>query len=499
MARGFWLRLVPPLYTSTNLFLLNQESVLATAQTFGRATVRDRVRRLGSPAEEARSFWTRASTWGLLLVLLYFALAGVSPFANEPVATRVVATSSAGGVLVERFSKLFIFLVCMIFVVQRHQSVRRLSMRMKLVTSFPILALLLSPVSQLATRTISSGVLLLAGTLLLYYIMSRYTLNEVLELLLVLGTATIVASIVFALALPQYGRDLLGGHDTAWKGIFMAKNYLGNVALYFLTVAVSYRGRTPLLRSVRASQILFCLIAIAFSRAATAYLLTAVYLVYVVTMKTLRGFRKKDYFVLCILLLVAFCATTVIIVAWPGFLFSLLGKDVTLTGRTEIWSAVIDSIAKRPLLGYGYDAFWLGLEGESYRIILTVSWALAQAQNGFLDVLLEMGAAGLTIVLLVFGFAFRDALTCLFRSRDDAQLRAVEWYLAIVILTLIYNLDESFLFTPKHLCWMIFLIACVGLKMEWMGLRVSTAHQPAPRIAPPEISTARIERRYALS
>jgi exopolysaccharide production protein ExoQ len=420
-----------------------------------------------------------------MLLLLYFALAGVSPFANEPVATRAVATSSAGGVVVERFGKLFVFLFCMIFVVQRHQSVRRLSMQMKLVTSFPILALLLSPISQLATRTISTGSLLLGGILLLYYIMSRYTLNEVLELLLVLGIATIVASIVFALAFPQYGRDLLGGHDTAWKGIFMAKNYLGNMALFFLTAAVAYRARTPLLRSVRVSQIIFCLIAIAFSRAATAYMLTAVYMVYVVTMKTLRGFRKKDYFVICMLLLGAFSAATAVIVVRPDVVVSLLGKDLTFTGRTGIWSAAIDSIAKRPLLGYGYDAFWLGLDGESYRIILTVSWVLAQAQNGFIDVTLEMGAAGLVIVLLVFGFAFRDALTCLFRSRDDAQIRAVEWYLAIVILTLIYNLDESFLFAAKHLGSMIFLLSCVGLKMEWMRLRIAAAHQPASLVGPP--------------
>ena len=154
---------------------------------------------------------------------------------------------------------------------------------------------------------------------------------------------------------------------------------------------------------------------------------------------------------------------------------------MTLTGRTEIWSAVIDSIAKRPLLGYGYDAFWLGLEGESYRIILAVSWALAQAQNGFLDVMLEMGVAGLAIVLLIFGFAFRDALVCLLRSRDDAQLRAVEWYLAIVILTLIYNLDESFLFAAKHLGSMIFL---AGLRGAQDGVDASAAHcvlaAPAP-------------------
>jgi exopolysaccharide production protein ExoQ len=445
----------------------------ATAvQRYGPAT--DTVGRREGPARESGNIWTHASTWALVLLLLYFALDGVSPFVNEPTATRAVATSSAGGVLTDRLGKLLMFAACMIFAMQRHQSVRRLSMQMKLMTSFPILALLLSPLSQLPTRTISSGALLLGSILLLYYIMSRYQLNQVLELLLVLGTATMVASIVFAVALPQYGLDQMGGHSSAWKGIFSAKNYLGNLALFFLTAAVSYRACTPFLRAARVSQIIFCLTAIAFSRAATAYMLTAVYIGYFVTLKCLHNFRKKDYFVVSFLLLVAFFSVTVVIVVWPDFLFALLGKDVTLTGRTEIWSAVLDSIAKRPLLGYGYQAFWLGLEGESYRVILTVSWVLAQAQNGFLDVMLEMGAVGLTIVLLVFGFAFRDGLVCLFQSRDQTQLRAVEWYLAIVVLTLFYNLDESFLFDPKHLGSMMFLLACVGLKIEWLRLRAST-------------------------
>ena len=146
-------------------------------------------------SEEAVNIWGHASTWGLLLLLLYFALAGVSPFVNEPTATRAVQTGSAGAALVDRLIKLFIIAACMIFVVRRHQSVRRMSMQMKLITSFPILALLLCPVSQQPTRTFSSGALLLAGVLLLYYIMSRYGLDQVLELLLVLGTVTIVASI----------------------------------------------------------------------------------------------------------------------------------------------------------------------------------------------------------------------------------------------------------------------------------------------------------------
>jgi exopolysaccharide production protein ExoQ len=458
---------------------------LATAQQFRQVTVGCELGSPVTPVQEPDDIWTRASTWGLLLLLLYFALAGVSPFVNDPTATRMVATSSAGGVVVDRLSKLLSIVACMFFVLRRHEHVFRLCAQMKLVTSFPILALLLSPLSQLPTRTISSSALLLAGILLLYYIISLYSLNQILEMLLVLGTSTMGASIVFALALPQYGLDLMGGHDTAWKGIFMAKNYLGNLALFFLTAAVSYRGRTSLLRFVRVSQIIFCLIAIAFSRAATAYLLTVVYIAYVITMKMLRGFRKKDYFVLCIMLLAVFSTATIVIAVWPDFLISFLGKDVTLTGRTEIWNAVIDSIAKRPLLGYGYDAFWLGLDGESYRIILAVSWELAQAQNGFLDVMLEMGFLAVAIVQLIFVFAFRDALTCLWRSYDDLQLQAVEWYLGIVILTLIYNLDESFLFAAKHLCSMIFLLACVGLKLERSRLLASCADPAGHRLAPP--------------
>jgi O-antigen ligase len=455
---------------------------LATAQRLFPATSSKHAGGAGSPTKEPGTIWSRASTWGLLLLLLYFAVAGVSPFVNEPTAMRAVATSSAGGALIERLSKLLICVACLIFAVQRHQSVCRLSMDMKLVTCFPILAFLLFPVSQQPTRTISSAALLMGGVLLVYYIMSRYTLHQVFELLLVLGTVTMVASVGFALALPQYGLDLKGGHETAWKGIFSAKNYLGNIALFFLTVAVSYRARNSFLRSLRLSQICLCLAAIAFSRAATAYMLTAVYVVYFAIMATLHRFRKTDYLVVGAVLFAAVSTVAAMIVVWPELLVNLLGKDLTLTGRTEIWSAVMDSIAKRPLLGYGYQAFWLGLEGESYRIILAVSWILAQAQNGFLDIVLETGVVGLAVVLLVFGFAFRDAVVCLLRSRDDGQLRAVEWYLAIVVLTLLYNLDESFLFDPKHLCSMLFLLACGGLKMEWLHLRVSPQQRPAGQL-----------------
>ena len=38
--------------------------------------------------------------------------------------------------------------------------------------------------------------------------------------------------------------------------------------------------------------------------------------------------------------------------------FGLLGKDATLTGRTQIWAAIMRQIDQRPWLGYGYAAIW---------------------------------------------------------------------------------------------------------------------------------------------
>ena len=39
-------------------------------------------------------------------------------------------------------------------------------------------------------------------------------------------------------------------------------------------------------------------------------------------------------------------------------LLSSIGKDATLTGRVDLWPAVLDKIWQRPWLGYGFSEFW---------------------------------------------------------------------------------------------------------------------------------------------
>jgi len=109
---------------------------------------------------------------------------------------------------------------------------------------------------------------------------------------------------------------------------------------------------------------------------------------------------------------------------------SSLGRDSTLTGRTEVWAAVLPAIKKHPLIGYGFGSFWTDARRELYEI--------PTAHNGYLDVLLELGACGLafcTAWLLSCAVQLRRALK---ESYDWASFA-----LCLLLISLIYNCTES--------------------------------------------------------
>ncbi len=66
---------------------------------------------------------------------------------------------------------------------------------------------------------------------------------------------------------------------------------------------------------------------------------------------------------------------------------SALGRDSTLTGRTEIWASLLPDIARQPILGYGFSGFWTMERIAEHEI--------GEAHNGYLDVWLQLGFVGL--------------------------------------------------------------------------------------------------------
>ncbi len=98
-----------------------------------------------------------------------------------------------------------------------------------------------------------------------------------------------------------------------------------------------------------------------------------------------------------------------------GSVFQALGRDESLTGRTEIWAA-IGSRSVNPLIGSGYRGFWeTPAAGESIWQEMGM-YRLLSAHNGYLETYLNGGTIG--VVLLGIW---------LLESRQHRARQAVKW------------------------------------------------------------------------
>ncbi len=104
--------------------------------------------------------------------------------------------------------------------------------------------------------------------------------------------------------------------------------------------------------------------------------------------------------------LVATAVVVTVVVFGPDLLDSakhalLFGRqesaaDVgTLTGRTELWSELFTYVAARPVLGYGYEGFWSPT--HTAYVSLALGWVVPHAHNGYIEMLLDLGAVGLIL------------------------------------------------------------------------------------------------------
>lgn len=106
---------------------------------------------------------------------------------------------------------------------------------------------------------------------------------------------------------------------------------------------------------------------------------------------------------------------TVIMLVLPSIAFILekLGKSVTLTGRTYIWSSIIGYVSGYHILfGYGYGGFWnTANTGGLYRIYAQygLTEEIVGGHNLFIELYINIGLIGITLFLLALFSMLRPA------------------------------------------------------------------------------------------
>jgi exopolysaccharide production protein ExoQ len=209
------------------------------------------------------------------------------------------------------------------------------------------------------------------------------------------------------------------------------------------------------------------LLFIVMTHSVTAIVVLPVYVVFMMCLPFFRrlSLRSAAFLIAASILMTVLSAF--LLIGMAPQLADFLGRDLTLTGRTGIWAILLQSVQKHPMLGYGYSAFWTGMDGESGQLYMTLHWVFSYAHNGFLEILLQVGMIGVAAVLLMLLKAIANAFVCV-RNEDSA---GVDWLVGVLFLTLLYNFDEGTILYPHSLVSVMFVMTCGGLAMARARVR----------------------------
>lgn len=308
--------------------------------------------------------------------------------------------------------------------------------------------------------TVRRVIALLGTTIFGLYLASRYTLKEQLKLCAYMLVISAVMCFLFAILLPQYGID--PNQNGSWRGIYPTKNVLGKTfvlggAIFFFLAMTSKENRWFSWLGYLISGLLILL-----SRSTTSIgnliIITAAFLMY----DRILHLKYKVMIPILTLLSIIGIAFYALFISEADTILGSVGKDTTLTGRSELWPVVLQMIAKKPWLGYGYGAFWIEQNSESSIVVQAVQWDAPNAHNGFLDLWLALGLLG--ILVFIIGFVI-NWLRAIYLIRYNGKSEIL-WLLVYLTFTLFSNLTETTLLGQNNLEWVLYVSAILSSKLS---------------------------------
>jgi O-antigen ligase len=302
------------------------------------------------------------------------------------------------------------------------------------------------------------------NVMLVIFLFERYSGNDIQKLMILVGCVAAAGNIIMVIAFPQYGLQVRGlAAFGAWEGIFGQKNLCGLEMLVLLLPAFFVK-----LTGIYAKGLRFGYIAIVMTQSVGAWVVTALCLSFVALLKLTSRMPGKDTAVIVAAVVALVLAAGVTALANFDAIMYGLGKDPTMTGRTVLWKGLAHIAMNRPILGYGYSAFWRGLDGPSRALALELNWhGLGGAESGVMEVWLELGIVGVLLYAAIFLRAVRDAFYCFGHGASPAAL----WYISILFYVVATNIEGGSLLMPSNLMCILPFVAFVGLRREVQLLR----------------------------
>src|SRR6266851_4387898 len=248
-----------------------------------------------------------------------------------------------------------------------------------------------------------------------------------------------------------------------YPGYFPGKNYLGEFSAIPFLLALHETLYSGLRRAAGIVIIAIAILLLFLSDSKTAFALALIVpLLAALTLLVRKITRISPAMILLCIPLSYLLLSSVSNLSIERISYMLYG-DSSLTGRTVIWDFANYEIARRPLLGWGYQSFWLA-GSEAPSIVDAPGWVkrMPDGHNGYVDTKLELGYVGLAL-LLVFIIATLHGVG---RVADRHPARA--WLvLSLALFVIVYNFLESVWMRGFEFLWVVFLIVAAEIARYW--------------------------------
>jgi exopolysaccharide production protein ExoQ len=409
-------------------------------------SVRPKLRRIG-----AMSLSRALETCFVVLAIYIFTNARLwptDPFAI-PDPTPVNRTTADTGTTLNYAINSAVFFVAFALALRRPRRLWRAATSDILLTALLGLALASMLWSDAPDIVFRRWVALMGTTVFGVYLHVRYTLEEQLRLVAWGLGISLVCSIIL------FSPSKLSGEG--FGGIYENKNSLGRMmalsTIIFVLLALVRRPRVA--ASVWACLSFMLLIA---ANSSTALVVTLTLLSLIPVMRILSRDTRLAIGLGGIAIL-GLGVGLLLIASNVDAATAILGRDATLTGRTDLWQYITEMILRRPWLGYGYETFWLW--ELPWRVVVDegAGWTAPNAHNGFLETALALGFVGLG--LFIAGL-LRGLVRAVKYLQDEHGTLGL-WPVLYLCFLFLYNLTEVNALTRNTIVWALYVSALLAV------------------------------------
>lgn len=267
---------------------------------------------------------------------------------------------------------------------------------------------------------------------------------------------------------PDLGRTYTGYNlnEVMWVGVATHKNTLGVLAfagaLFLLWDLLDYWSRTTkqvptFVLASRILVLLMCWYLLTIANSATSLVCAVVGSLLLIVLN-LRSLNRSPRMIEVIgiggaslfLILDSSLGLKELIVV------DLLGRDLTLTTRTDVWPILI-GFQDNPLLGAGFNTFWAGERlARLHQEVATI----VQAHNGYLETYLNGGLIGVGLLLILLASTYLRIRERLLLKQPGSSMRLI-----VLITAIIYNNSEAS-FNKVGIMWFVTLYALMDYRAQ---------------------------------